>query len=124
MEQDHNDAKIMTVCKLLKSVLRTKKGTIVFCQQFNMPQFLVEDDWKTFGEFKAILRDASRLASLCHNEEKLNGAYGPVIRKSLHDVLSREIMRLINAEQWSSDKEMMRPIRSEVKIFQNSRRKL
>ena len=60
LEQDHDDTRIVAACKLLKSELRTKRGTIVCCQKFNMPQFLAEDEWKTVGEFESILRDKSR----------------------------------------------------------------
>ena len=38
------------------------------------------------------------------------------MRKSLHGSLSRSTMQLINAEKWSSDKEMIHPIRSEVNV--------
>ena len=47
---------------------------------------------------------------------KLNRACGPVMRKSLRDSLSRATMRLINADKWSSDKEMMHTTRSEVNV--------
>ena len=60
----------------MKSALRTKRGTVFYYQQFNMPKFLVENDWKTVGEFEAILRDASRLTLVCQKEEKSNGACG------------------------------------------------
>ena len=38
------------------------------------------------------------------------------MRKSLHDSLSRAIMQLINAEQWSSYKDSMNPTRSESNL--------
>ena len=77
-----------------------------------MPQFLKEDEWKTVGEFKTILRDASQLTTVC---QKLNGACGPVL-KSLHDSLSRTRMCVINADHWNSDKDMMHSTRSAVNV--------
>ena len=62
-----------------------------------MPQFVVENDWKTVSEVEAILRDTSLLTLVCQNEEKLNGACRPVMQNYLHDSLSREAIRLINA---------------------------
>ena len=40
----------------------------------------------------------------------------PVMRKSLYDSLSRDTMLLINTEQWSSDKDVTHPIRSEENV--------
>ena len=79
MEKDNDGARIVVACKLLKSALRIKRGTAVYCREFNTPQFLTEDDWRTVSEFEAILRDTSRLTLVCQNEEKLNAAHGPVI---------------------------------------------
>ena len=64
-----------------------------------MTQFLKEEELKTVGGFEVILRDVSRLTTAFQNEEKLNGAHGPVMCKSLHDSLSRGTMCLINADQ-------------------------
>ena len=44
-----------------------------------MPEFLTENDWRTVSGFEAILRDASRLTLFFQNDEKLNGACGPVM---------------------------------------------
>ena len=107
--QDHNDNRIVIVCKLLKSALRMKRRTLVYCQKFNTPQFLTEDEWKTEGEFEAILRDESQLTSVCQKEEKSNGAHGPVVRKSLHDRLCMVTMSTINTDQYSSDKDTIHP---------------
>ena len=115
MEQD-NGTRIVAVCKLLKSALRTKRVTIVHCQKFNTLKFLTEDEGKNVGEFEAILLDVSRLTSVCQNEEKLNGACGTVVRKSLHDSLWRATMRIINTDHLSSDKEIIHPTRSEINV--------
>ena len=48
---------------------------------------------------EAILRDASRLTTACKKEEKLNGAYGPIMRNFLHDRLSRGTMCVISTDQ-------------------------
>ena len=66
------------------------------------------------GECEVILRGASRLTNVCQNEEKSNGAYGPVMRKSLHGSLSRGSIHVINANPWSSNKAMTHPTRLEV----------
>ena len=63
-----------------------------------MPECLTEEDWRTIRHFESVLRETSRLNKICQNEKKLNEAYGPVMRKSLHDSLSRATMLLINAE--------------------------
>ena len=57
-----------------------------------MTEFLTEDDWRTVREFESILRETSRLTKICQNEEKLNRACGPVMRKYLRDSLSRATM--------------------------------
>ena len=67
-------------------------------------------------DFEGILSETSRLTKTCQNEEKLNGACGTVIGMFLQDSLSRAIMLLINTEQWSSDKAMIRPTSSEAKL--------
>ena len=59
---------------------------------------MTEEECETVREFGAILRDESRLTDACRNEEKLNGSYGPVILKSLHDSLSRGTMCAINGD--------------------------
>ena len=56
------------------------------------------------GEFEAIVCDAFRLTNVCQNEEKFNGAYVLVMRKSLHDSLLRGTMCVVNAGLWSSNK--------------------
>ena len=77
-----------------------------------MSVFLAKDDWRNVREFEGILRETSRLTIIFQNEEKVNRACGPVMRKSLHDSLSRATMILINTEQWSSDKCMTYSTRS------------
>ena len=99
------------------------RGTLVCIHQFNTPHFLVEDKWKTVGVFEAILRDTSRLTAVFQDDEKLNGACGPVMQKSLHDRLSRVTMRMINSDQWSSNKDMMHPTRSDVNVNSFSKAK-
>ena len=81
-----------------------------------MLEFLTGDDWMTVREFEGFLRETSRLTKICQNEEKLNGACGPVMRKYLHDGLLRATMLLINNEQWGSDEDMIHPTRSEVNV--------
>ena len=63
-----------------------------------------------------MLRETSRLTKILQNEDKLNGVHGPVIRKALHDSLSRDAMTLIAVEEWSAHKEMIHPTRSEVLV--------
>ena len=76
-----------------------------------MSQFLTEDEWKTVGEFEAILRDTLRVIFVIQKEEKLNEACEPVMHKFLHDSSFRETMRMINADKWSSNKDMMHSTR-------------
>ena len=75
-----------------------------------------EDEWKAIREFEGVLRESSRLTEICQNEEKLNSACGPVMRKALHDSSSRDAMSLIDVDDWSSNKEETHPTRSEVKV--------
>ena len=63
-----------------------------------------EDGWKATREFEGALRETSSLTTICQNEEKLNSARGPVMRKALHDISSRDAMSLIDVDDWSSDK--------------------
>ena len=81
-----------------------------------MPEFLTKDYWRTVNEFEVILRDTSRLTLVCQNEDKLKWEHRPVMRKSIHDSLSRATMPLINTEQWISDKHMMHPTRLEANV--------
>ena len=70
-----------------------------------------------FGEFKAILRGISRLTVVYENKDKSNGARRPFMWKSIHDSSSRDTVRVIKADQWSSNKDMMHPTRSEINII-------
>ena len=117
LEQDHNGTRTVAACKLIKSALRIKRGTLECCREFKIPDFLTEEDWKKVREFEGTLRETSRLTAICQNEDKLNGACGLVMRKALHDILSRDTMALIYVEQWSDHKEMTHPTRSEVNAY-------
>ena len=56
------------------------------------------------------------MAKICQNEEKMNGACRPLMRKELHDSLPRCTMTLVDVEEWSAHKEMMHPTSSEVNV--------
>ena len=56
------------------------------------------------GEFEAILRDTSYLTTVCQNEDKLNGAHGPAMRKIPHDILSSTIMKVITMTHGAATK--------------------
>ena len=86
LQQYHDGTMIVAVCKLIKSVLRIKRGTVIHYQEFGTPTFLTEYDWMIIGKFQSILRATLRLTLVCQNEEKLNGADAPVMNKYLHDV--------------------------------------
>ena len=81
-----------------------------------MENFSSEEERKTTREFEGALRETSRLTTTCQNEEKLNSECGPVMRKALHDSLSRDAMSLIDFDDWSVNNEQIRPTRSEVKV--------
>ena len=117
LEQDHNGTRIVAACKLMKSALRIKKGTKEHSQEFKLKRFLTDEDWMTVRDFEVMLRETSRLTKICQNEDKLNGACGPVIRNLLHDILCRGTMLLIDAEQWTSHKEITHPTRSEANAY-------
>ena len=68
------------------------------------------------GGFEAIIRDTSRLTTVCQSEEKLNGTYGPVSRNFLHDSLPSKTMKFINYEICSSDKDLTHPTRGEAHV--------
>ena len=103
LEQDHNGTRIVAAHRLLKLALRLKTGTHLFSNKFNMLSFLTDKERKTAGEFEAIIRETSRLTAIFHNEEKLNGVCGTVVRKFLHDRLSRGTMCMINDGLWSGN---------------------
>ena len=67
-------------------------------------------------EFEGVLRETTPLTTVCQNEDKLNSACGPVLRKNLHDSLSIDFISLTNADQWSSNKMQTHPTRSDVKV--------
>ena len=73
--------------QVVETSIEHKERASVHYQQFSMPQFLVEDEWKAVGGFEAILRYASRLADACKNEEKSNGVHVPAMRESLNGSL-------------------------------------
>ena len=58
--------------------------------------FLTEAEWRTVGGFEAILRDISRLTTVCKNEDELNGSCGLVMSKFMHGSLSSATMKVIN----------------------------
>ena len=80
LQQDLNGTRIAAKHNLLRSCLRAKRGTHEYCVQFNIEPFLTPDEWKSVLEFEAMLRETSRLTTIFQNEEKLNSAYGPVVR--------------------------------------------
>ena len=69
-----------------------------------MEPFLLEDECNATNEDEGTLRETSRLTTMCQNEDKLNSARGPVMRKALQDSLSRDVVSLIDVDDWSSDK--------------------
>ena len=98
LEQDRDGTKIISPCKLIKLALIIKIGAKECCRKFKLHNFPTEDEWRTVTEFEGMLRETSRLTEICQNENKLNGACGPVMRKSLHDRSHRDTMLLINIE--------------------------
>ena len=56
------------------------------------------------------------MTTICQDEEKLNAACGPAMRKAFHDSLSRDAMPLIDVEDWSANKEKFHPTRPEVNV--------
>ena len=58
------------------------------CTRFYALYFLMEEKWKYAAEIEDVQHNTSRLTSIFQNEEKLNGACGPVMRKTLHDGFS------------------------------------
>ena len=85
LEQDCNGIRIIAVRKLIRSALRVKRGMKEFRREFNVQSCLTEDEWKSVREFEATLMETSRLTTIYQNEDKLNGACGPLMRKALHD---------------------------------------
>ena len=65
LEHDHNGTRIVAVHKLIRSALRVKRGTKEHCREFNVRPFLTEDEQKSVREFEAILRETSRLTTIC-----------------------------------------------------------
>ena len=63
-----------------------------------------------------MLRETSHMMKIFQNEENLNAACGPVMRKSLHDFLSRNTIALVDVEDWSANKEKIHPTRLEVSV--------
>ena len=58
---------IVVSLTFLKTELITKRGTIVYCREFNTLQSIVDDYWRNISEFEAIFRDTSRLTLVCQN---------------------------------------------------------
>ena len=54
------------------------------------------------------------MIAIFQNEEKLNGACGPGLRKAFHDELFYETIKVVGNEDWSSKKIMMYPTSSEI----------
>ena len=68
------------------------------------------------GGFEAILRETSRLTTVCQNDDNPNGACGSVMRKCLHDSQSSKTMKVIDYETWSSNKDLTHPTRRELHV--------
>ena len=86
----------------MKSCLRLKKAVEFCCDKFGVLPSLAQKEWNSSGEFESIINDTSKLIRIYQNEEKLNGACGPVMRKVLYDGLSCGTIKVVNTEQWSS----------------------
>ena len=55
-EQDHNGTRIVSAHKLIRSVLRVKRGVKEHFREFKVRDFLTGDEWKTVREFEETLR--------------------------------------------------------------------
>ena len=97
-------------------MLRVKRGVKEHCREFKSRDVLAENEWKTVREFEGTLRETSRLATMCQNEDNLNDACGLEMIKALCDSLDRDTMKLIDVENWSTHKEMVHPTRSEANV--------
>ena len=71
----------------------------VCCNKFVIPPLLTQEEWKSSGEFEAIiLSDTSKLTTIFQNEDKLNGAHGPILRKVLHDGFSCGTVKVVRTK--------------------------
>ena len=105
LQQDLNGARVSAKHKMLRLCLRAKRGTHECCAQFNAEPFMTVDEWKSVLEFEAALRETSRLAAICQNEEKLNSACRLVVRGHARDRLHGDNMMCVDVDNWSAKKE-------------------
>ena len=75
-----------------------------------------EKEWKTTREFEGVLREKSRVETIYQNEEKLNPARTPAMRKAMHDSLPRDAMSMKDFDNWSSNEERTHPTKSDAKV--------
>ena len=104
LEQDLNGTRISSLCKLMRSTLRAKADMIEGFRLHELEPFMTDDEWKATREFEGALRETSRLTTMCQNEDKLNSAHGPVMRKVLDDGLSCETMKVMITNDLISNK--------------------
>ena len=100
----------------MRSALRAKSGMMECCRLRKLKPFLTDDEWKATREFEGTSRETSRLATAFQNEDKLNSAHGPEMRKNLHHSSSSDSVALTNADQWSSNKTQTPPTKLDAKV--------
>ena len=98
--RDLNETRISSRHLLVRSSLRLKQALIMYFGHHQLPQYLSEEDWKFAQEIEAVLMASKDLCTLSQNESHLNAAYGPVVRKNLHNTLSAPTMMVIDTNRW------------------------
>ena len=102
LKRDLCKTRISSVFYLVRSSLRLKRALTIYCETFGINTWLTEDDWRFCTEMEAILRASTTMSTLSQNEKKLISAFAPVMRKNLHDALTKKTMDIIDVKNWGN----------------------
>ena len=98
--RDLNETRISSGHNLIRSLIRLKQVVTMYFGQYQLPQLLTEDDWKFCCEVGAVLNISKDVSTLAQNEKHLNAAFGPVMRKVMHQKLKKETVMMIDVGAW------------------------
>ena len=85
----------------------------MYYARFGIRPFLDDDDWQFCLEAEAILKSSKVMVILVQTEKKFIAAFGPVMRKNLHNEYTSNTMYLIHLDEW---KDQIHPPRRQVPV--------
>ena len=83
-------------------IVAIKKALTMYFGQYNVSQFLTEEDWQFCREVEAVLVILTDVSTLAQNESNLNPAFGPIMKKVMHKRLKSNLVDMIDVDQWGA----------------------